>query len=162
MPRATSWTRFLIISLLLLIPAIILQQSTTVGGRILQRANAIFETTLQAQQSLTTTTSMMNKTPVYFLSHGGPNIMEDIKHPAYKKLQEIGQEITTKVKPKAIVVFSAHWQGFQDTIEVNTMESGPLIYDFYGFPVRADSPISRIEPLILTSSIGTLLQVQVS
>jgi len=74
------------------------------------------------------------RTPVYFLSHGGPNIMEDTKHPAYLKLQEIGKEITAQ-KPKAIVVFSAHWQGFQDTIEVNTMESSPLIYDFYGFPV---------------------------
>ncbi|CZT16839.1 related to aromatic ring-opening dioxygenase LigB subunit, putative [Ramularia collo-cygni] len=79
---------------------------------------------------------MTTRTPVYFLSHGGPNIMEDTKHPAYAKLQEIGHEITGKVKPKAIVVFSGHWQGFQDTIEVNTMESSPLIYDFYGFPAH--------------------------
>lgn len=61
--------------------------------------------------------------------------MEDVQHPAYNKLQEIGKEITGKVKPKAVVVFSGHWQGFQDTIEVNTMQESPLIYDFYGFPV---------------------------
>ena len=40
-----------------------------------------------------------------------PNIMFDTEHPAHKKLQEIGKEITTVVKPKAVVVFSAHWAG---------------------------------------------------
>lgn len=93
--------------------------------------------------------------------------MEETDHPAYAKLQEIGLEITQKVKPKAVVVrtsyhplplspspkpeegkartqltqfsenpqvFSAHWQGSQDTVQVNTAESLPLIYDFYGFP----------------------------
>ncbi|KAJ5180117.1 hypothetical protein N7492_003327 [Penicillium capsulatum] len=74
------------------------------------------------------------KTPVYFLSHGGPNIMFDVDHPAYRKLGEIGREITQKVKPRAVVVFSAHWQGGQDTVHVNTAEITDLIYDFYGFP----------------------------
>ncbi|KAJ6113355.1 hypothetical protein N7523_006672, partial [Penicillium sp. IBT 18751x] len=74
------------------------------------------------------------KTPVYFLSHGGPNVMYDVEHPAYRKLGEIGREITTKVKPRAVVVFSAHWQGGKDTIYVNTAEKTDLIYDFYGFP----------------------------
>ncbi|GIZ40088.1 hypothetical protein CKM354_000344200 [Cercospora kikuchii] len=76
----------------------------------------------------------MARTPVYFLSHGGPNIMEQKDHPAYSKLQEIGREVTQKVRPKAVVVFSAHWEGYRDTIEVNTAETMPLIYDFYGFP----------------------------
>ncbi|CAI7651292.1 unnamed protein product [Penicillium viridicatum] len=74
------------------------------------------------------------KTPIYFLSHGGPNIMYDLDHPAYRKLGEIGREITTKVKPKAVVVFSAHWQAGRDTIQVNTAERTDLIYDFGGFP----------------------------
>ncbi|KAB8222555.1 Extradiol ring-cleavage dioxygenase, class III enzyme, subunit B [Aspergillus novoparasiticus] len=70
----------------------------------------------------------MSRTPIYFLSHGGTD------HPAYKKLGQIGKEITTKVKPKAVVVFSAHWQAGRDTIQVNTAEITDLIYDFYGFP----------------------------
>ncbi|KAJ5143338.1 Extradiol ring-cleavage dioxygenase class III enzyme subunit B [Penicillium bovifimosum] len=74
------------------------------------------------------------KTPVYFLSHGGPNVMYEVDHPAYRKLGEIGREITTKVKPRAVVVFSAHWQAGRDTIQVNTAEKTDLIYDFYGFP----------------------------
>lgn len=71
-------------------------------------------------------TSSMPRTPVYFLSHGGPNIIEDFDHPAYAKLQEIGKEITQKVKPKAVVVFSAHWQASRNTIEVNTAEATKL------------------------------------
>ncbi|CAI7670110.1 hypothetical protein PCG10_003758 [Penicillium crustosum] len=74
------------------------------------------------------------RTPIYFLSHGGPNIMYEPDHPAYRKLGEIGREITTKVKPKAVVVFSAHWQAGRDTIQVNTAEKTDLIYDFGGFP----------------------------
>ncbi|KAL2007426.1 hypothetical protein VTN00DRAFT_8864 [Thermoascus crustaceus] len=74
------------------------------------------------------------RTPVYFLSHGGPNIMYEHEHPAYRKLQEIGREITTKVKPRAVVVFSAHWQAGRDYVQVNTAELTDLIYDFYGFP----------------------------
>lgn len=55
--------------------------------------------------------------------------MEDIAHPAYKKLQEIGKEITAKVKPKAVVVFSAHWQGGRNKIQVNVAELTDLIYE---------------------------------
>jgi aromatic ring-opening dioxygenase catalytic subunit (LigB family) len=58
-----------------------------------------------------------------------PNIMYEKGHPVWPKLQEIGREITQKVKPKAIVVFSAHWQGSQDTIEINTSENTDLIYE---------------------------------
>lgn len=60
--------------------------------------------------------------------------MYDVQHPAYSKLAQIGREITTKVKPRAVVVFSAHWQAAKDKIQVNTAEITDLIYDFYGFP----------------------------
>jgi len=48
----------------------------------------------------------------------------------------IGQEITTKVKPKAIVVFSAHWQDGPNSIKINVAEETDIIYDFYGFPTH--------------------------
>ncbi|KAF1824403.1 aromatic ring-opening dioxygenase LigB subunit [Dissoconium aciculare CBS 342.82] len=78
-----------------------------------------------------------SRTPVYFLSHGGPNLMEDYDHPAYSVLQTIGREITQKVKPKGVVVFSAHWQApSPNTILVSgaTEKAENLIYDFGGFP----------------------------
>ncbi|KAI9744521.1 MAG: hypothetical protein M1818_002050 [Claussenomyces sp. TS43310] len=78
--------------------------------------------------------NMSTRTPIYFLSHGGPNVIYDTEHPAHSKLQEIGREVTQKVKPKGVVVFSAHWQGEPNVIEVNTAEDTDIIYDFYGFP----------------------------
>ena len=74
------------------------------------------------------------RTPVYFLGIGGPNFMENTNHPAYTQLAVVGKEITTKVKPKAVVVISAHWQASPDTIHINADENPGIIYDFYGFP----------------------------
>jgi hypothetical protein len=104
------------------------------AGTITKRAPASPLDTVATKQLHTSlySTSTMSRTPVYFLSHGGPNIMEDYDHPAYAKLQEIGKEITQKVKPKAVVVFSAHWQAGRNSIEVNVAENTSLIYDFGG------------------------------
>jgi 4,5-DOPA dioxygenase extradiol len=72
--------------------------------------------------------------PTYFLSIGGPNFMENAEHPAYAKVAAVGREITTKVKPKAVVVCSAYWQGDPNKIMINVVEKTDLIYDSYGFP----------------------------
>ena len=76
-----------------------------------------------------------------------PNVMYQKDHPAYHKLGEIGREITTKVKPRAVVVFSAHWQGGRDTIQVNTAEITDLIYEY----VHAGRWYSGIPIMTLTS-----------
>jgi aromatic ring-opening dioxygenase catalytic subunit (LigB family) len=78
--------------------------------------------------------SGLSRTPVYFLGIGGPNFMENTDHPAYAKLAAVGREITTKVKPKAVIVFSAHWQDGPNKIKINVAEQTDIIYDFYGFP----------------------------
>jgi 4,5-DOPA dioxygenase extradiol len=91
-------------------------------------------------QSIRKTASIMsastsrNRPPVYFLGIGGPNFLGDTEHPAYSKLAAVGQEITTKVKPKAVIVFSAHWQAGPNKVQINAAEKTDLIYDFYGFP----------------------------
>lgn len=57
--------------------------------------------------------------------------MYDSSHPAHPVLEQIGREITTRVKPKAVIVISAHWeveQG-QDGVEVNFGEGEGLIYE---------------------------------
>ncbi|KAJ5305836.1 hypothetical protein N7508_004851 [Penicillium antarcticum] len=99
-------------------------------------ASASVATAAIAKETTSSSDTMAStsKTPIYFLSHGGPNVMYEVEHPAYHKLAQIGREITTKVKPRAVVVFSAHWQAARDTIQVNTAEITDLIYDFYGFP----------------------------
>ncbi|CAI6334356.1 unnamed protein product [Periconia digitata] len=78
--------------------------------------------------------STPQRTPVYFLGIGGPNFINNTKHPAYQSLASIGEEITKVVKPSAVVVFSAHWQAGPTTLQINAAEHPDLIYDFYGFP----------------------------
>lgn len=75
-----------------------------------------------------------SRPPVYFLGIGGPNFMEDTEHPAYAQLAAAGREITTQVRPRAVVVFSAHWQEGPSKIKINAAERTELIYDFYNFP----------------------------
>jgi len=126
----------LTVAFLLLIFAIFLSSEVNIVA--LPRLTRFFRTS--SAQKLTASlsnkpSSTMPRTPVYFVSHGGPTTMYDKDHPVFPKLEGIGREITQKVKPSAIVVFSAHWQAERpDTIEVNVSEQEPLLYDFYGFP----------------------------
>ena len=59
-----------------------------------------------------------------------PDVQYNTKHPVYPVLQAIGKEITQKVKPKAVVVFSAHWQAKPDEIHLNNVEKTDLIYEY--------------------------------
>ncbi|KAI8580698.1 hypothetical protein K450DRAFT_198306 [Umbelopsis ramanniana AG] len=72
--------------------------------------------------------------PTYFISHGGPNLLDDKDKPG-KFYDWFGKTIREKIKPKAVVIVSAHWQGDGNGVYVEATE-GPLklIYDFYGFP----------------------------
>lgn len=47
------------------------------------------------------------------------NFMENTDYPAYAKLAAVGREITTDLKPKAVVVSFAHWQGGPNKIKIN-------------------------------------------
>lgn len=66
--------------------------------------------------------------------------MFEYDHPAYKAWTELGKQILAvhdggKGPLKALLVISAHWQATHSgTIEVNTIEKNPLVYDYYGFP----------------------------
>ncbi|MFC3884172.1 DODA-type extradiol aromatic ring-opening family dioxygenase [Bacillus songklensis] len=66
--------------------------------------------------------------PSLFLAHGSPMLaIEDNEYTQF--LASIGQNI----KPKAIVIFTAHWESDITTISF-TDEVYETIYDFYGFP----------------------------
>jgi 4,5-DOPA dioxygenase extradiol len=63
-----------------------------------------------------------------FLCHGGPTLAID-KNEYTDFIKELGK----KIKPKAIVVFTAHWEKEITTIS-STDDTYEMIYDFYGFP----------------------------
>ncbi len=66
--------------------------------------------------------------PVLFVSHGNPlSVMDDQMTQAY------GAWAASLPKPKAILIFSAHWESRELIVgEITSHEE--LIYDFYGFP----------------------------
>ncbi|CAO3609768.1 unnamed protein product [Mucor fragilis] len=76
------------------------------------------------------------RTPVFFISHGGPNLLENQDKPGHF-YNWFGNYLKNELKPKAIVIISAHWQGQgNDSVFVETSEKPKLIYDFFNFPRR--------------------------
>lgn len=71
---------------------------------------------------------MTKLTPLIFIGHGSPmNVVQNNNFT--KALTEFGKTI---IKPRAILVISAHWQ--THGTQVTAMENPRQIYDFYGFP----------------------------
>lgn len=84
------------------------------------------------------------KLPIYFFSHGGPTFMypeDSFSDPgAYQAVKRLGKYIKEEIKPKFIIVVSAHWETY-NRIEVSVPKDvlggnseNELIYDFSGFP----------------------------
>jgi 4,5-DOPA dioxygenase extradiol len=136
--RSTIRSTYFAVLLLSLIP-FVSRNAYFLVTSILHPASALLshlhlDSSSGTMSNMTPSQNVSQRMPVYFMGIGGPNFMENTEHPAYDKLAEIGKEITTKVKPKAIVVFSAHWQSETSKIQINAAEETDLIYDFYGFP----------------------------
>jgi 4,5-DOPA dioxygenase extradiol len=65
--------------------------------------------------------------PTLFISHGAPNIiLSDIK-----SKQNIKKLADSLVKPKYIIVFSAHY--LTKDLKIISPEANKIMYDFYGF-----------------------------
>lgn len=72
---------------------------------------------------------MTAKRPVLFLAHGAPPLLDDA---AWKS--ELLAWAESIEKPRAILVFSAHWD--ETPLAIGATSWVPLVYDFYGFPAR--------------------------
>lgn len=63
-----------------------------------------------------------------FLCHGGPTLVVE-KNEYTNFLKDLGKKIT----PRAIVIFTAHWES--QTTTISCLDATyDMIYDFYGFP----------------------------
>lgn len=71
----------------------------------------------------------MNKYPTLFLGHGNPMNAINPENPFNQGFTQIAQ---TFDKPKAILMISAHW--YISSLQVQSSEHPPMIYDFQGFP----------------------------
>ncbi|KAJ2086130.1 hypothetical protein IW138_005884, partial [Coemansia sp. RSA 986] len=85
------------------------------------------------------TSDTANRMPVYFVSHGGPTLLDNTEYPLDqpigKGLRQIGDEIKA-LNPRGMVVVSGHWESATRGLQVNSRSAilQPLIYDFYNFP----------------------------
>ncbi|QWU13583.1 Aromatic ring-opening dioxygenase, catalytic subunit, LigB family [Paenibacillus sophorae] len=67
--------------------------------------------------------------PSYFFAHGAPSlVIEDHEYTSFLK----NIAATLPRKPKAIVIFSAHWE--HKVQQVSSVNTHGTIYDFSGFP----------------------------
>lgn len=96
--------------------------------------------------------------PSYFIAHGAPSLaLEQNEYTAF--LKQLASELS---KPRAIVLFSAHWESREQ--QIAGAESYDTIYDFSGFqkelyevqyPASGDSAIaSEIQDLFRQENIA--------
>jgi 4,5-DOPA dioxygenase extradiol len=74
-----------------------------------------------------TRTSATPRTPVIFLAHGSPLLLED-----QRWASELATWAASIGRPRAILMLSAHW--VDAPITLGATSTVPLVYDFYGFP----------------------------
>ncbi|KAF7796874.1 hypothetical protein EIP86_008059 [Pleurotus ostreatoroseus] len=90
------------------------------------------------------------KLPVFFFGHGSPMLAfpesalsgrsdpvrakMGPKGPLASFLKDFGPALLAKYKPKAIVVFSAHWETNGERLVTDYGDENPLLYDYFGFP----------------------------
>jgi 4,5-DOPA dioxygenase extradiol len=71
----------------------------------------------------------MDRMPSIYVADGSPRMFDDPEWQA--QLHTWGQALP---RPKAILIFSAHWA--QAPLTLGPTETVPLTYDYYGFPER--------------------------
>ncbi|GAA5968536.1 hypothetical protein JCM11641_007670 [Rhodosporidiobolus odoratus] len=117
--------------------------------------------------------------PSIFLAHGQPMLIyppsldigssrlssiSDIQGPLpngllARFLSDLGPSLMEKYKPKAVVVFSAHWETPGGGVVTDYGEENPLLYDYFGFPDELyDVKFSSSGNRALAERVVTLLQ----
>ncbi len=74
----------------------------------------------------------MTTAPVLLVSHGAPTVVLEPEAPFGVALRAFGE----RVRPRAIVVVSAHWQTSAPSVRVTGAARPEVIYDFGGFPAE--------------------------
>jgi aromatic ring-opening dioxygenase catalytic subunit (LigB family) len=71
--------------------------------------------------------------PAVFVNHGGgPMPLLGKQQNLVKHMKDLVKNYLPPEKPKAIVVFSAHWES--DPVKITSSSNPKMLYDYYGFP----------------------------
>jgi 4,5-DOPA dioxygenase extradiol len=99
--------------------------------------------------------------PSFFIAHGAPSLAIE-KHAYTEFLNQLGKELP---RPKAIVIFTAHWESTVQ--QISSVVQYETIYDFSGFqpelyeityPAKGDLPLSlEIQRLFQDEGIECVL-----
>ncbi|GAA98344.1 hypothetical protein E5Q_05029 [Mixia osmundae IAM 14324] len=97
-----------------------------------------------ALAALPTLEETKGRIPSFFYAHGHPGLLWPAGLPSMMDwgiggpggplstfLQDFGKELLSKYRPKAVLVFSAHWE--TSSPQVTDYDDNPLLYDYYGF-----------------------------
>ncbi|OPA76356.1 dioxygenase [Paenibacillus selenitireducens] len=103
--------------------------------------------------------------PSFFVAHGAPSLVLE-EHAYTSFLKNLASTLPSK--PKAIVIFSAHWEQSQQTI--SAVDTHGTIYDFSGFqeelyqityPAKGERTLSEtIKALFASHGIDSVLDEQ--
>ncbi|CAH7675388.1 Extradiol ring-cleavage dioxygenase, class III enzyme, subunit B [Phakopsora pachyrhizi] len=88
--------------------------------------------------------------PTFYFAHGHPGTLVEMRSKPFKMasssngelrdfLIDFGPKLIEKYRPKALVVFSAHWETNGHIKVTDYGEDQPLLRDYYGFPDHAYS-----------------------
>ncbi|KIJ34630.1 hypothetical protein M422DRAFT_34980 [Sphaerobolus stellatus SS14] len=95
------------------------------------------------QEALAALPSFENtgKIPAFYFGHGQPMLMwpESMPDPETDIFEFVGPKdfgpvLLEKYKPKAIVVFSGHWETSEEQLVTDYGNENPLFMDYFGFP----------------------------
>ncbi|KAG8869644.1 hypothetical protein FRB97_000912 [Tulasnella sp. 331] len=102
-----------------------------------------------ALDSLPSVSDGRSKIPAFYFAHGSPMLLRELKaakgpmdgimkshgprSPLALFLSDFGPALLQKYNPKAIVIFSAHWETKEETLVTDYGDSNPLLFDYYGF-----------------------------
>ncbi|KAG8858415.1 hypothetical protein FRB96_005300 [Tulasnella sp. 330] len=106
-----------------------------------------------ALDSLPSVSDGRSKIPAFYFAHGSPMLLRELKaakgpmdgimkshgprSPLALFLSDFGPALLQKYNPKAIVIFSAHWETKEETLVTDYGDSNPLLFDYYGFEREA-------------------------
>ncbi len=72
---------------------------------------------------------------ILYISHGG-GPMPILNDPSHEKMIAFMKGIPKKLnRPRAIVVFSAHWE--EEFVTIQSAKAPGMVYDYYGFPEQS-------------------------
>ncbi|CAG8664700.1 4518_t:CDS:2 [Ambispora gerdemannii] len=101
------------------------------------------------------------RTPCYFVGHGSPFIVLHQHSEAHKFLQRWGKKVEQEIKPKAIVIISAHWET-DDMVKVGKFEGDtPLFFEELPEPLAKETYSAKGSPELADKIVALLTQANI-